>query len=331
MASAAVGSQIAPSLAELLSQTIDYAGLFPPAKLPMEPAIQNYASYRPSADAWMLARFVVQAQKLPELAAIGDSYFSVGPPFQFSLLGQSGATREEYLDNLSSDLNCVNAFRNQFGSRVETDVFEIRLPNDVLSSDVSVAQLSEFLKTVSMNVESQIGSSAVLFHEVPLAGKDFRAILEKVAAAAAAVPAQNATALKIRTGGLEAAAFPSSEKLAAWIAICARHNVSWKATAGLHHPVRRFDKTVNAKMYGFLNVIGAAVIEQVHKLDESKLQAILEDELPESFTFDGDLFCWRAYCADKNQIAAARKRFAVSFGSCSFDEPRDDLRELGYL
>jgi hypothetical protein len=51
----------------LLRESIDYAGLFPPARLPLEEAFDNYLRYRTEPEAWMLARFVIPVGRLDEL------------------------------------------------------------------------------------------------------------------------------------------------------------------------------------------------------------------------------------------------------------------------
>src|SRR5262249_27634531 len=56
-------------LRALLENLIDYAGLFPPAALPMKAAVENYQRYRESAEAWMLGKFVVPVARLDELEA----------------------------------------------------------------------------------------------------------------------------------------------------------------------------------------------------------------------------------------------------------------------
>jgi hypothetical protein len=43
---------------------------------------------------------------------------------------------------------------------------------------------------------------------------------------------------KIRTGGVTADVIPSVEQIAEFLAACAEANVPFKATAGLHHPLR---------------------------------------------------------------------------------------------
>ena len=54
------------SLQTLLAGAIDYAGLFPPAKLDMDTAVKNYAAYRRGHRAWALGRFIVPAGWLTE-------------------------------------------------------------------------------------------------------------------------------------------------------------------------------------------------------------------------------------------------------------------------
>jgi len=57
---------------------------------------------------------------------------------------------------------------------------------------------------------------------------------------------------------------------------------------------------------------------------------MLEDEDPQSFVFDGDTFSWRDWKISAESIQS-RRELVTSFGSCSFDEPREDLRALGLL
>ena len=57
---------------------------------------------------------------------------------------------------------------------------------------------------------------------------------------------------------------------------------------------------------------------------------MLEDEDPGSFSFTDDFFAWRDWKIDVERLQTRRK-FVRSFGSCSFDEPRDDLRALNLL
>jgi hypothetical protein len=135
--------------------------------------------------------------------------------------------------------------------------------------------------------------------------------------------------VKLRCGGLEAAAFPSPEQVAAVIVACRDNGLALKFTAGLHHPLRHFDRGIQTKMHGFLNVFGAGVLAHALKLTEGQVREIVEDEDASDFGFDEIGFGWKQYHAMTEEVAAARCHFVLSFGSCSFDEPRDDLQAMG--
>src|SRR5262249_9598217 len=95
---------------------------------------------------------------------------------------------------------------------------------------------------------------------------------------------------KLRTGGVTADAFPTSEKIARALVTAAGHQLPIKFTAGLHHPIRQFRDEVKAKMHGFLNVLGAAVLSAEHQWDVDQAVMMLEDEDPRSFSFTDDFF-----------------------------------------
>jgi hypothetical protein len=104
-----------------------------------------------------------------------------------------------------------------------------------------------------------------------------------------------------------------------------------KATAGLHHPFHHFDAGLKTSMHGFLNIFAGAALAAAHSLDEAGLQRIIEDEDSSHFTFEADGFRWRDLWCSTAAMTEARRKLALAFGSCSFDEPRDDLRSLGLL
>jgi hypothetical protein len=108
------------------------------------------------------------------------------------------------------------------------------------------------------------------------------------------------------------------------------HQVPIKFTAGLHHPLRMYRDEVQTKMHGFLNVLGAAALAAEHKWDDKQTATMLDDEDAKSFQFDDEIFGWREWKIDIKRLNDRRK-FVTSFGSCSFDEPREDLRALHLL
>jgi hypothetical protein len=306
-------------LRNLLTGIVDYAGLFPPAKLPLEQALRNYARYRTEPDSWMLGRFICPAAQLAELAPFHDELFQSGPPFAFSALGRGGATVGEFLEGLRADREAINAFRARHGARVVVDVLEVRLPRDLLQDGVG---RRVFFSSVKDLIERD-GPGLAVYYEASL-GPGWRPFLREL------IPALDG-GFKLRCGGLEASAFPTPEQVAFALSVCTRERRPFKATAGLHHPIRHFDRQLQTPMHGFLNVFGAGVLASVLNLSEDQVRPIIEDEDPSHFVFAGDGFRWQGLAAPVDAIVQARREHVVSFGSCSFDEPRADLRTLGFL
>jgi hypothetical protein len=141
---------------------------------------------------------------------------------------------------------------------------------------------------------------------------------------------------KIRTGGETADTFPAPESVIEFIRLCAEANVPFKATAGLHHPLRSVHRftyqpdSPSGIMHGFVNVFLAAAF--VREGMEAQLAAqLIEEQSADAFHFDLDGVSWRKHRLSRREIGAARQRFAVSFGSCSFTEPVDDLKSIRLL
>jgi hypothetical protein len=164
----------------------------------------------------------------------------------------------------------------------------------------------------------------VTYFEIPHKG-DISELLKAIARVGARA--------KIRTGGVSPEAFPRSSEIIDFIVACRREGVAFKATAGLHHPLRGEYKLTyepdapTGTMYGFLNVFIAATLVQAGAAADAAL-AVLEERDPNAFTFTGDAILWRGERIDARDIAASRHDFAIAFGSCSFREPVDELDAL---
>jgi hypothetical protein len=306
------------SLRALLTDLIDYAGLFPPARLPLDQAIRNYARYRQEDDAWMLGRFVIPASRLEDLEDYHEELFRVDPPFAFSVLGRGGDTLTEFLANLRQDLRDIAVFRKRHGSRVSVDVVELRLPAELTDPSLPESALSLY-KTMGIFPVVDLFP----FCEAPARPEDLLGQL-------AQLPGEQ-IGLKLRCGGLEASAFPSCEQVAAVLHGCLDSGVPFKATAGLHHPLPRFEDSVQARMHGFVNVFLAGVLLYSRNLSLDQIRRLLDDDQADHFSFTHKGASWQKHRVSTAEIAAARRDFVRSFGSCSFDEPRADLRTLGWL
>jgi hypothetical protein len=315
-----------PCAQSLLNGIIDYAGLFPPARLPMGEALARFMMHRASNDGWMLARFVCPAARLGELEPFVEAADPTRLPIRVSVLGSGGDTLDSFIESVGREEAEFSAFAGRLEDRVVVDAFEVRLPK---SGGAAVA-VNEAWGRLTKN-----GSRPVTpFFEVSLLG-EWR---QRLPAAAAAVRDTGRAAggggrvgLKIRCGGLEANAIPEALAVAAAIATCRSTGIPLKATQGLHHPFRYHDPELDVMMHGFVNVFTASVLADVHDLPVTELVEIVADVDPSTFEIGPDALAWRGRGASAEEVTVARTRLLTSFGSCSFVEPRDDLRALGVL
>jgi len=303
----------AASVGALLIHSIDYAGMFPPCSLELEPALRNQAQYVRDPDAWMLGAFVLPVEKFD--AAVGNlSLFDQEHPLLISALGAKTTNAGEFIAALKIAADKIRSFSAQHVPLVSIRQLEMILPHDVgpsslakVGSTIEGLELQTFLET---SVDSAEKTIALLAEHNSMAARPF--------------------GYKLRSGGVSADAFPTSHQIARVLVNAVKQHVPIKFTAGLHHPIRQFRDEVKTKMHGFLNVLGAAVLASEREWDEKQISKMLEDENGTSFSFSDASFVWREWKITTSRIKA-RRNLVTSFGSCSFDEPREDLRALNLL
>ena len=303
---------VSASLQAFLTSSIDYAGMFPPCSLALEPALQNHASYVRSPEAWMLNTFVLPVQQFNSARAL-LSNFDPLHPLRVTALGPKTANMDSFLDALEDADLAIRSFSKYGVDLVSIAQLEMFLPDDV--------------EQVCLKKAKEIIGDLPVFWEAPPDKA------EKTIASLAKHNSDQDVATfgyKLRTGGVTADAFPTSAQIARALVKAGTHQLAIKFTAGLHHPMRQFREEVKTKMHGFLNVLGAAVLAAEHQWDANQAAMMLEDEDAESFSFTDDFFAWRDWKIDTEWLKS-RRTFVRSFGSCSFDEPRDDLRALNLL
>lgn len=294
-----------PAFHSLLASTVDYAGLFPPAKLALEPALAIYRSARRSQESWMLGSFVIARSRLAELESVVDDYLpgpGAGSAWSLSVV----------LDETDGDL--VAEF-DELRSRWEGRML-------VASVEVPPKAVAEIAA-----LEARMPEDVVTFYEVPLDESTERR-LEAVAGCGAEA--------KIRMGGVVARAFPSVPDVARFLLACKDLGVPFKATAGLHHPLRGPQRIVPGEdpmcwMHGFLNLSLAAVLLSVGSIADDELVEVLSESEASAFSFSHGRIVWRDREVTVEQIERSRRSFFSSFGSCSFDDPVQDLASLGLL
>ncbi|HSZ60807.1 MAG TPA: hypothetical protein VK828_03360 [Terriglobales bacterium] len=295
----------------LLRDLIDYAGLFPPASLSMSRSVANYDEYLRSGRSWILGRFILPVARLAEFE---DAFARLPNPAS----GENGA--EWRLSALLGSDGLADAAR--------ISEFNLRLAK-------STTQRSAVIESVELKVTSSREIERISAF-IPRALSTYCEI--PTASATDCIPAlaRSARRAKIRTGGETADKFPAPDDVVEFIRLCAANNVPFKATAGLHHPLRSIHRLTYqpesplGMMHGFINLFLAAAFLRAGMNSKVATQ-LLEEQSPQAFHFDEDGVSWHEDRLSVRAIAAARQDFAVSFGSCSFTEPIDDLRSLSLL
>ena len=291
----------------LLRASIDYAGLFPPAALDMATAVDNYASYRLSDDAWALGRFILPASRIGEFEAAAAKHLAVsGGRLHWPIAALAGP-------DLPSDLELVAAFNRRQSSATQPGIDTVELK----ASAVNI--MDELMSGVPQHLQAYV--------EIP--------IEEDPADLVAAIGRHRARA-KVRTGGVTGDAFPKTQDLARFMHRCIAARVPFKATAGLHHALRAEYQLTYAPnspcgvMLGFLNVfLAAALLRCGLNLDQTG--EVLEESSSQAFQLGEREISWRGHRLDLSALRGAREEAIISFGSCSFSEPLEDLRSLRLL
>jgi hypothetical protein len=142
--------------------------------------------------------------------------------------------------------------------------------------------------------------------------------------------------VKLRMGGVVADAFPPAPTVAGVIKALADRRLPFKATAGLHHPIRSrhaftyAPDSAGGVMHGFVNLACAAALLYFGG-DISDAILLLDEQDPGAWQVTADGIGWRSFRWSTGEFRTVRERFMTSFGSCSFTEPIHDLEVLGWL
>jgi hypothetical protein len=298
----------AASLKAFLEGIVDYAGLFAPASLDMTTSVNNYARYRNHPQRWALGRFVLPVARLDEF--MNARAHAVSEPWHLTGILSAG---------VASDLAAVDAF-NRKASGTVMDSLEVRACN---REEIDLIRLQRPRGTT------------VLYEIAPERADELLPVLRSIGGCA-----------KLRTGGVVAEAFPPVEHVAGFIARCAELGVPFKASAGLHHPLRSVRPLTyepdapEAWMHGFLNLFTASAIawcavRSGSAVPRDALATCLADPERANWHFDEDALVWSGdqepIRIDVDALRRTRSRLALSFGSCSFEEPIHDLCELDLL
>ncbi len=288
---------------------MDYAGLFPPASLDLPTALREYADHRRDQEAWMLGHFICPEGRLTDILPFGG-LFPAESPLSLSLLPGPG---ESAVERVGRSVASFAEFASRFGGTAGLAVLELRLSSDA-------PELSD------LRGAAREGAGTEVFVEWSPHLTDIERRLRLVRDVR--IQGDGNLGAKIRCGGTESSAFPSVHDVARFIRLCATLDIPFKATAGLHHPVRH-DRD-GFTMHGFLNVFGAAVLARHGMEDQEALESIIAERDPAAFRLTDGGFAWRSHSVTAAQVTSARQ-MAFAYGSCSFSEPLEDLEAAGWF
>lgn len=288
----------------LLGRIVEYAGLFPPAALDMETALRNYQRYTETEEFWLLGGFVLPASRLVEFAGAFEKVWGTEQERPWTL-------KVVCAGHTPDDARAIAEFQ----------------------------QGAVFIGSLEARAQDRRAAKEVL-ESLPAARSRYVEFPAEKAAEVLPVLADYGARAKIRMGG-SGAPVPSVETVARFLIACAKEQVAWKATAGLHSPLRAEVREAGQSTmhHGFVNLFLAGALAY-YGADEQAIVNTLHVRGPKEFRLDDDVVRWDAASPASvsqeqmliaDQIEKARSEFAIGFGSCSFEEPVEGLKFLGWL
>ena len=332
------------SLRTFMNGLIDYAGLFPPADLPLNEAINEYFKQLKSGNSAMLSRFIIPISKLNDLDDFVPLFGDIGP-LRLSVLGGGGNTDDEYLSKINQNIADINNYREKHGDKIQIDVIECKMATNspskntmqeatTLLNENRLTHYHEFAELPNVGINYSTDEDESSWDEIILPTVEL-------------ISEMKGAGVKLRCGGVVKEAFPSVEQVAAMIQTCVLAKAPMKFTAGLHHPIRHFADEYDEFMHGFVNTFGAGIFATTFPTPKNSkekyrmfilLSHMIGDQNAENFSFSNDSMTWEVgddrgtqFEISAKNIEDARKNGMISYGSCSFQEPIDDLTQLGWM
>lgn len=288
----------------LLSDIVDFAGLFPPAGLDMATMVANYHEHLTSNHSWMLGSVVLPLAKLD---AFESAWTDQGFEAETSISLLPPPLDD---DGFEDAMNRISEF-NQADTPHTVYAIEVRVtdPEAVAKVELAPSNVASFIEVPRDNMQAVI----LAIQDTGYPGDNFA---------------------KVRTGGVKPEMIPPADYVADFMIACKDAGIGFKATAGLHHPFRAdYPLTYEpgcdvGRMHGFLNVFLGACLLDTHRIEKHELVEFLELASPGQLKIAPSGIQWRDYTLTDSDIQSGRQDFILSFGSCSFTEPVDDLKSL---
>jgi len=281
------------SLRLLADWLFDYAGMFPPASLPVEGAWTRYEEHLASPRAAIVSRFACASDSLAPLADVLLQNSEPGLGHEITVVASA---KGDWGDTLEAAAQAMTGFIERVDSeRAALTAFEVALP-DAAELPLRVQDLRSF-QEVDVYLE---------LPWEPWQPEAFQAVAEEPGLLA-----------KARTGG---ARVPSSRELASWIEAAIQEEQPFKLTAGLHHALRSDEE------HGFVNVIAALALGIANDFAHEEIVQVLEERQARAFEFGESALRWRGSESGRDALEDARGLLG-SIGSCAIEDAWEDLQK----
>jgi hypothetical protein len=294
-----------PTVPPELTALVDDAAMFPPREAGLEEAVAEHRAARAAPYGRLLGRFLVDDRRLPAVLDLMARAAQEAPlPVTVVVSGGAGAVEPAVRRATSSS--------ERAGVMLHGVEVALRDLDDLAGNArrvvTAVRAAEELAPDMEVHVEVPVSHRAD-----PTASSDWLAALDEVAAAD--------LRLKLRTGGLDSAAFPTASALAAVLDAALDRELAFKCTAGLHHAVRHRDPDTGFEHHGFLNLL-LATAAAWDGADRERVIGLLEEH---------DAAAVAAATADPGTALTSARRWFTSFGCCAVGDPLSDLLRLGLL
>lgn len=276
-----------PGVPPLLARLVDDAALFPPSPASVADTVKAHLAARRAPHAGVLGFLLCPISRLGALVSALRKARPVRP-VALSLVADTG------LGGLPKAIS--TALDNP--KLVDLRMIEVPAPSDVDST--WLVQLTEFVPDDVVRVVE------------PRRGRPEWLTGVRRVAEVGCWP-------KLRCGGTSVESFPSVEEVAEFLAIATSAGAPFKATSGLHHPVRHHDPATGLTHHGLLNMlVGTA-------------RAVSGDSAQEALRCtDAAALAVEAGALSAETARSVREVFAC-FGSASLTDPVAQLVRLGLL
>ncbi len=318
----------------LSKELFDYAGLFPPAQLSLERALNNFAQYQKHPQNSMLGKFILPAGSCNSFSTFlrnNPQYFENFKEKKalFSILLSKSTEFSNSKNLLMLDFQNLEKLFSQTSNHLKIQSVEATIPLNILKDTELIAKYLENLNTIVNN----FAENTEIYIEFPFLNNDPSLFLEILSHFN--TQHNKIIGLKLRTGGVTMEQIPKAPDLSKVILKACENKLPIKLTAGLHLPVRNFNSAVGAQMHGYLNVICAILFPYIFKdLTSSELEKehdlLLANEDFNLFKFTKDGLYLGKKLIKIEQLSELKAKYIKGIGTCEFEEPTEALWKKTY-